>query len=170
MILWIICLKRERKWLDLIKLDVSVFSKCFNLENCWMKVVCVCVRGDLSMGWLCSSLISTWKGAISYFCRPDMESQVSNRGLAAYGCGQPCLGWVLFSTSLGGEDGDAHAREGKCSWSRASLLQQHHGSCEHRQVHPSHHQQPEEITHVLGWWAAHRPQPDRFTPPNQVTL
>ena len=170
MILWIICLKRERKWLDLIKLDVSVFSKCFNLENCWMKVVCVCVRGDLSMGWLCSSLISTWKGAISYFCRPDMESQVSNHGLAAYGCGQPCLGWVLFSTSLGGEDGDAHAREGKCSWSRASLLQQHHGSCEHRQVHPSHHQQPEEITHVLGWWAAHRPQSDRFTPPNQVTL
>ena len=125
--------------------------------------LCVCVRGDLSMGWLCSSLISTWKGAISYFCRPDMESQVSNRGLAAYGCGQPCLGWVLFSTSLGGEDGDAHAREGKCSWSRASLLQQHHGSCEHRQVHPSHHQQPEEITHVLGWWAAHRPVRQIYT-------
>ncbi|MXQ82750.1 hypothetical protein E5288_WYG022704 [Bos mutus] len=65
----------------------------------------------------------TLEGAEMQDLGPDMESQVSNRGLAAYGRGQPCLGWVLFSTSLGREDGDAHSDKNQdCSRAFGALL------------------------------------------------
>lgn len=167
MILLTILLKkeRERKELDLIKLDISVFWNVLSERIAeWKLCVCVTGRAGSSVERLCSFLISTWKDAIFYLLRPDMESQVSNHGLSAYCCGYPCLAWVLFF-NVPGRTGWIRM----CEWKEVLVKQGEAGSslvpplvCGEAQRY--RHPWQEVITNVPGVagnsWGHHQPDWD----------